>query len=337
MGTLNRNLDLKDRFGRKHDYVRIAITDKCNLRCVYCMPEEGIQFFSDESILSSSEIIRMCRHFAQMGIEKIRLTGGEPLLRSDILTIIEGIAEIPEIKDISLTTNGLALAKQAANLKRAGLNRLNISLDTFDSERYRRITRGGSLRRVLAGIEAAQAEGFSQIKLNVVVMRGQNQQELKDFLSYTFDHQVNVRFIEIMPIGEDDSSRWEENYLGIEQVFDICREHGWDYQEVQLAGNGPSVNYQIEGATGTFGLIHPVSCRFCDSCNRLRVTADGYLKSCLYWEDEINLRQTIGDFVLFEAAIMEALASKPKNHEMALDKLEKQPEKTKRLMSQIGG
>lgn len=328
---------LKDRFGRPHDYVRISVTDKCNLRCVYCMPEEGMTFFPDDSLLSKEEIVLLCTQFAQLGIEKIRLTGGEPLLRGDILPIIEGIAAIPGITDISITTNGLLLAKNAEKLKQAGLSRLNISLDTFEPKRYREITRGGNLKQLLKGLEAAQTAGFEQIKLNVVVMQNQNEQELVDFLRYTLEHQVNVRFIELMPIGENNTSQWQKNYLGIEGVFQLCQQNGWEYQQIQLDGNGPSVNYQIKGAQGSFGLIHPVSCRFCESCNRLRVTADGFLKSCLYWEDEIDLRSVIGDSKAFVARVAAALNSKPENHEMALDYQEKNPKKTWRHMSQIGG
>lgn len=329
---------LTDRFGRRHDYLRLSVTDKCNLRCVYCMPEEGLPFFPDDKVLSKEEIVTLVQQFAKLGIRKVRLTGGEPLLRRDILEIVAGIRSIPEIEDIAITTNGLALPRLAKPLKEAGADRLNISLDTFDEACYKEMTRGGRLQQVLAGIEAASQQDFKAIKLNTVVIQGQNQQELVDFLRYTLDHPVNVRFIEFMPIG-GGQLKWQDNYAGIEEVFKICEAQGWEYEAIDLRGNGPSDNYQIKGAQGSFGLIHPVSCQFCESCNRLRVTADGCLKSCLYWDDEVDLRGSLTDFDEFSRKVSQALDMKPENHEMALDEQEKVQNKkpTWRHMSQIGG
>lgn len=334
-------MTLTDKFGRVHDYVRISITDKCSLRCVYCMPEEGLEFFPDEQVMSAAEIIQLAKNFARLGISKIRLTGGEPLMRHDILEIISGINAIPEITDIALTTNGLALGRLAPQLYEAGLRRINISLDTFDADKYREITRGGNIRQVLKGIEAASQLPF-KIKMNVVVIAGQNDDEISDFLRYSTEQPVNVRFIEFMPIGhnsERDQAMWSRNYKGIEQVFEVAREQGWSYESIDFAGNGPSENYQIAGAKGSFGLIHPVSCKFCESCNRLRVTADGAVKSCLYWDDEDNIRTSIFNFEEFSEKIQRSLDGKPENHEMALSENEKnQYEKpTWRHMSQIGG
>ena len=340
--TLETPRLLTDKFGRVHDYVRISITDKCSLRCVYCMPEEGLEFFPDEQVLSADEIIQLTKNFAALGIRKIRLTGGEPLMRHDILDIISGIAAIPEIEDIALTTNGLALPRLAEKLWNAGLKRINISLDTFDAKKYRDMTRGGSLKQVLRGIEAASQFPF-KIKLNVVVIGGQNDNELIDFLRYSIENPVNVRFIEFMPIGHTniarDEAMWEEKYRGVESVFDICQSQGWDYAPIDFAGNGPSENFKIADSKGSFGLIHPVSCRFCESCNRLRITADGALKSCLYWDDEDNVRENIYDFDAFSEQIQRALDGKPENHEMALAENEKNQYKkpTWRHMSQIGG
>ncbi|MGM0240025.1 GTP 3',8-cyclase MoaA [Enterococcus sp. AZ103] len=330
---------LKDRFGRVHDYVRISVTDKCNLRCVYCMPEEGLPFFPDDKVLSGHEIIQMVENFAAMGVKKIRLTGGEPLLRQDIEEIITGIAEIPEIEDISVTTNGLALVKKAEKLYQAGLNRLNISLDTFDPVSYKTMTRGGQLQRVLNGIEVASQLPFDKIKINTVIINGQNDHEMVDFLKYSIDHDVNVRFIEFMPISQENKADWAKQYMGIEQVFDICDMQGWKVEAIDLAGNGPSDNYKIVGGKGSFGLIHPISCNFCESCNRLRVTADGCVKSCLYWDEEDSVREEIADFSAFEEKIQTILGTKPENHEMALAEADKVKDKkpTWRHMSQIGG
>lgn len=200
------------------------------------------------------------------------------------------------------------------------------------------MTRGGKLERVLAGIEAASQQGFKTIKLNTVVIHGQNQEELKDFLQYTITQPVNVRFIEFMPIASQKDN-WVQGYAGVKEVFTICQDEGWVYDKLKLSGNGPSENYQIRGAKGSFGLIHPVSCQFGESCNRLRVTADGCLKSCLYWADEINLRNKLDDAAAFYTAIFTALHDKPKNHQMALDEQDKVKKRqpTWRHMSQIGG
>lgn len=331
---------LVDRFGRVHDYVRISITDRCNLRCVYCMPEEGLPFFPHDEVLSQDEIVQTVQNLAEMGIRKVRLTGGEPLLRKDVVDIVRRVKQIPQIEDVAVTTNGLALHRLAPQLKEAGLDRLNISLDTFDADRYRTITRGGNVKQVLRGIQTASEQGFKKIKLNTVVITGQNEDEVRDFLAYTLDHQVTVRFIEFMPIGQEDPSSWRKGYFRLDQVFDICQKEGWKFSKVEeTQDNGPAENFKIEGAQGIFGLIHPVSCRFCESCNRLRITADGCVKSCLYWDDEENIRSVINDFPAFEAKIMGSLRIKPENHEMALADQEQVKDKkpTWRHMSQIGG
>ncbi|HLQ40415.1 MAG TPA: GTP 3',8-cyclase MoaA [Tetragenococcus sp.] len=329
---------LTDKFNRVHDYIRISVTDKCNLRCVYCMPAEGLPFFPDEKVLSCEEIVQLVQNFADMGIKKVRLTGGEPLMRSDIVEIIAGIAKIPEIEDISMTTNGLALPRMANKIYEAGLNRLNISLDTFDKQRYKEITRGGNLNRLLKGIEVASQLPFDKIKINTVVIKGQNDHEIQDFLAYTLSHDVNIRFIEFMPIQQKETE-WESHYRGLETVFDVCEANNWQYDAIQLDGNGPSENYRIKGAQGSFGLIHPISCNFCESCNRLRITADGYIKSCLYWDEETNIRDDIFSSSAFYEKVQQTLSNKPKNHEMALlhqDEV-KHKKPTWRHMSQIGG
>ncbi|QLL70027.1 GTP 3',8-cyclase MoaA [Lactobacillus sp. 3B(2020)] len=327
-----------DQYNRKHDYLRLSITDRCNLRCVYCMPKEGLPFFPDNRVLSQDEIVQLVKNFTEMGINKVRITGGEPLLRTDVVEIIQRIREIPEVKDISITTNGLFLAKKAAALKQAGLDRLNISLDTFKPDVYKEITRGGNIQQVLDGIATAAELGFKKIKLNVVLIKGQNDDEILDFIRYTKDHDVNVRFIEFMPIGNAEAD-WKQEFVPLDNVFDLCHQAGLAYQPIELAGNGPSDNYKIEGFKGSFGLIHPISARFCENCNRLRITADGYIKACLYWNEEINVRKVISDPVKFRQTIQRALDNKPLNHEMALAQPERIIDKapTWRHMSQIGG
>lgn len=330
---------LKDKYGRVTDYIRISVTDRCPLRCVYCMPEEGLPFFPTEKVLSQDEIVQVVKNFARHGVHSVRLTGGEPLVRTDIVDIVRRVRAVPGIDDVAITTNGLALPKKAKALKEAGLDRLNISLDTFKAEEFKKITRGGNLKQVLKGIQAAAALDFKVIKLNAVLIKGQNDDEILDFLKYTLDHKVNVRFIEFMPIGTDKKT-WNSEYLSLDTVFETCKEAGFKYHAVDsLTGNGPSDNYKIEGSLGSFGLIHPISCQFCENCNRLRITADGYLKACLYWDEEINIRDVIYDQKAFDQLVQRGLDNKPENHEMALAQADKVIDHTPtwRHMSQIGG
>ncbi|MDO7906485.1 GTP 3',8-cyclase MoaA [Paenibacillus sp. JX-17] len=330
---------LQDSFGRIHDYIRISVTDRCNLRCIYCMPAEGMEFEPHDKIMSYEEITAVLRELAPMGIRKVRLTGGEPLVRKDIEKLVGMISAIEGIEDISLTTNALLLAKKAQRLKDAGLNRINISLDSLHADRFAMITRGGDVQQVLQGIEAARKAGLGPIKLNVVLMKGINDDEIRDFIALTLDQPLHVRFIEYMPIGSA-SDAWRQSYLPLDTVLDVCRTEGWDVEETSgPSGNGPSQNSRVVGAAGTFGLIHPVSEHFCDNCNRLRLTADGHIKSCLYWSDEYNVRRVVHDPAAIRALFLQALGTKPQNHEMALA-LEKKTQShtpTVRRMSQIGG
>ena len=330
---------LVDAFGRVHDYLRISVTDRCNLRCVYCMPEEGMPFTPDDSILTFEEIVEIVNVLAKKGIRKLRLTGGEPLVRKDLHILISMLSAIPGIEDIALSTNGIYLAKYAEKLKEAGLTRVNISLDSLKPERFAMVTRGGDVNRVLRGLEASRLAGLKPIKLNVVLMKGINDDEVADFLRMTFNESIHIRFIEYMPIGFD-GDLWKSGYLPLEYVLETCRSMNWDYSECEgVYGNGPAESYRIEGAAGTFGLIHPVSNHFCGSCNRLRLTADGNIKPCLYWSDEFNVRTCIGNEEAIKAMFFKALNAKPENHEMAqaLVGKEQTHSPTERRMSQIGG
>ncbi|MCH4010089.1 GTP 3',8-cyclase MoaA [Companilactobacillus sp.] len=329
---------LYDQYHREHDYLRLSITDRCNLRCVYCMPKEGLPFFPTDEVLSQDEIVQLVENFAEMGISKVRITGGEPLLRTDVVDIVRRIKNVDGVEDVSITTNGLFLTKKAAALKEAGLDRLNISLDTFNPERYKEITRGGNIQQVLDGISAAAKLNFKKIKLNTVLIKGQNDDEILEFLNYTKDNNVNVRFIEFMPIG-NSLKTWKREFVGLQNVFDICEANDLKYTPIELKGNGPSDNYQIEGYEGSFGLIHPITAKFCENCNRLRITADGYIKACLYWNEEINIREAIPDKVKFRSLIQRALDNKPLNHEMAMSETDRIVDEapTWRHMSQIGG
>jgi GTP 3',8-cyclase len=330
---------LTDKFGRVHDYLRISVTDRCNLRCVYCMPEEGMEFEPEDRLLSFDEITEVVRVLAGYGVRKLRITGGEPLVRKNLEQLIAQLSAIPGIEDIALTTNGIYFASRAERFKAAGLTRINISLDSLKADRFSLITRGGDIRRVLDSIEAAYRVGLAPIKLNVVLMKGLNDDEIQDFLSLTLERNVQVRFIEYMPIGHDNQD-WRDRYLPLSTVLERCADMGWTAEPSgDVYGNGPSQNYKIAGSAGSFGLIHPVSDHFCETCNRLRLTADGNIKPCLYWSDEFNVRSAIGDDRKLAELFFRALEVKPESHEMAKALLEEQQSHTPTLrrMSQIGG
>ena len=330
---------LVDRFGRVHDYLRISVTDRCNLRCVYCMPEEGMQFEPGHRILSYEEIAEVAATLAPLGVKKLRLTGGEPLVRKGLDRLIAMLSAIPGIEDIALSTNGIYLAPFAERLKEAGVTRVNVSLDSLDPDKYARITRGGDVRKVLEGLQASRRVGFDPIKLNVVLMKGTNDDEVAQFLRMTWEEPIHIRFIEYMPIGFE-SAGWKAGYLPLEHVLDTCRRLGWRFSPCgDVYGNGPASSFRMDGAAGTFGLISPVSDHFCGSCNRLRLTADGNIKSCLYWSDEYNVRKHAGNPAAIEALFRRALEEKPETHEMAaaLAGANRSRTPTARRMSQIGG
>ncbi|MBM7565392.1 GTP 3',8-cyclase MoaA [Paenibacillus sacheonensis] len=330
---------LTDRFGRVHDYLRISVTDRCNLRCLYCMPEEGVKFEPAENLLSYDQIAQVVRAGAELGISKLRITGGEPLVRPGLPDLVRELASIPGIRDISLTTNGVLLADQAEALRAAGLRRVNISLDTLDPARFRFIARRGDLQRVLQGIEAAAEAGFSPIKLNCVLLKGINEDEIAAFLEMAVKRPLHVRFIEYMPIGHADDN-WRNHYLPLSRVLEIAKQNNLEAEPMtNVLGNGPSEDFRIKGGAGTFGLIHPISDQFCARCNRLRLTADGNLQPCLYWVDELNVKSALGSPEALEQLFLRALDMKPRNHEMAAKLADEAltHEPTARRMSQIGG
>lgn len=330
---------LTDRFGRIHNYLRISVTDRCNLRCLYCMPEEGVAFEENANLLNDDGIVEVVEAGASLGITKLRITGGEPLVRPNLDKLIARLAQVPGIQDISLTTNGVFLAKHAKALKEAGLNRVNISLDTLDAARFAFIARRGELRRVLEGIEAAAVAGLNPIKLNCVLLKGINEAEIASFLKMAYEQPLHVRFIEYMPIGHADEN-WRNLYLPLSRVLEIAEEQQYDIsRRDSVVGNGPSEDWEIAGGVGSFGLIHPISDHFCKNCNRLRLTADGNLKPCLYWEDELNVKSAFGNREAMITMFAKAMDIKPENHEMA-EKLANNVLShvpTDRRMSQIGG
>lgn len=327
---------LVDKFGRGHDYLRISVTDRCNLRCVYCMGPEGVKLLDHTQILSYEEIIKVVEAGAEMGISKIRLTGGEPLVRLGLENLVAGLAAIPGIHDISLTTNGLLLAEKAATLKKAGLKRVNISLDTLRPQTYREITRGGDLNQALAGIRAARDNDLTPVKINVVLMKGVNDVEIEDFLRLIIKEPLNLRFIEYMPLDGHDGN-WDSKYLSLQMVKETAAKMGFPLKPLTETGcHGPAEIYSLPGTLGTVGLIHPISKHFCSSCNRLRLTADGYLKPCLYWQEELPVRPVIHDKRALQALLVKALSYKKERHAMQpVNGTETRQEI--RSMSKIGG
>lgn len=298
-----------------------------------------MEFEPEERLLTYDEITNVVRVLAGYGVRKLRITGGEPLARKNLISLVGMLSAIPGIEDIALTTNGIYFASKAEALKAAGLTRVNISLDSLQADRFRMITRGGDIRKVLDSIDAASRAGLFPIKLNVVLMKGINEDEIGDFLRLTIERELQVRFIEYMPIGHDDSG-WKNKYISLQTVLDYCDAEGLQVEKSgSVIGNGPSENYRITGAAGSFGLIHPVSDHFCETCNRLRLTADGNIKPCLYWSDEFNVRKVIGNDQALAELFFRALDVKPETHEMAKALLDEQQsgKPTIRRMSQIGG
>jgi len=329
-------LPYQDDFGRAINYLRVSVTDRCNLRCVYCMPEEGIEKQPHTKILRYEELALVVRAAAEMGISKIRLTGGEPLARLGLPGFVRMVAQTPGIDDLSMTTNGTLLARHARALAEAGLQRVNISLDSLRPERFRQITRRGQLADVWAGLEAARANGLTPIKFNMVVIRGMNDDEISDFARRTITHGWHVRFIELMPIGANvdwaasGSVSIPEMRARIEtEVGPLTAVHG-------PTGNGPARYYQLPGAEGTIGFIGALSDHFCGTCNRLRLTADGHLRPCLLSDYEIDLRPALRDSLDLEAVksiLAQAIRSKPAHHHLG-EALSPPQERT---MAQIGG
>ncbi len=317
---------MKDKHGREISYLRISLTDLCNLRCVYCMPPEGVKKRAHRDMLSLEEIAGIARAAVSLGVKKIRLTGGEPLVRRGVLSLCRELSAIPGVEDLALTTNGLLLPAMARDLRDAGVRRVNISLDTLDPVKYEKITRGGRLSDALSGIKAAKRAGFSPIKLNAVLIGGFNDGEITRIAELTLDEPIDVRFIELMPIGET-SPFGEEAYLPCSAVLERLPR-----LEALETDGGVARRFRLPGAKGTVGLISPLSCKFCASCNRIRLTADGCLKPCLHSKDEISLRGLHGEALL--KRLSEAILAKPAEHG-ALSSTERS--EAARDMNQIGG
>ena len=303
-----------DQFGRRVEYVRVSVTDKCNLRCVYCMPLEGLDWLKRESLLSYEEITSVLRTMAGMGLKKVRITGGEPLIRKDLHHLVRMVAEIPGVEDISLSTNAVLLGDQAQDLRDAGVSRVNVSLDSLQEARVDAIARRpDSFAGIMRGLEAAEAVGFDPIKINVVLIGGQNDDEIEDFALITRDRPWHVRFIELMPTGSNLGLS-TDNFVSCQEALARIRRMG-SIEPVQgPAGNGPATYFRFPGAAGTVGVITPMSHNYCDRCNRMRLTADGQLRPCLFGSLQTNLRDPLRAGADLVPLIEETLRIKPERH-----------------------
>lgn len=305
-----------DQFGRRVEYLRISVTDKCNLRCVYCMPMEGLPWLKREALLSYEEIERIVRTMAGMGLKRVRITGGEPLVRRDLPELAAMLSKVPGIEDLSLSTNAVLLAEHADALRAAGVHRLNVSLDSLRPDRVDEIARRpGSYPKIMAGLQAAEEAGFAPIKINVVLIRGQNDDEIEDFARITRERPWHIRFIEMMPTGANlDLSAG--SFVSCAEALRRVRA----IEELEPVdgpfGNGPARYHRFPGAPGTVGVITPMSHNYCDRCNRMRLTADGQLRPCLFGSLQTNLRDPLraGDDI--RPLIEETLRVKPERHHL---------------------
>ncbi|EDO45891.1 predicted protein, partial [Nematostella vectensis] len=282
---------LTDTFGRQHNYLRISLTERCNLRCQYCMPEDGIKLTPSNEVLSSEEIILIARMFVKQGVTKIRLTGGEPLVRKDIIELCEELGSIEGLQDLGMTTNGITLARKLPHLQRAGLNLLNISLDTLVPQKFEFITRRKGWHKVMDAIDTALDLGYDPVKVNCVVMKGLNEDEICDFVSLTKNKAINVRLIEYMPF---DGNKWNySKFVSYKEMLKLIWERWPDFSRLDDHPNDTSKGFQVPGFKGSVGFITSMSEQFCGSCNRLRITADGNLKVCLFGNSEVSLRDAL--------------------------------------------
>jgi cyclic pyranopterin phosphate synthase len=327
----------QDRFDRNINYLRISVIDHCNFRCVYCMPLDTSQYVSSAGLLTPEEIERVVKSAADVGFEKVRLTGGEPTLRSDLLDIVERIARVDGIKDLSMTTNGVLLPRLAKPLAAAGLNRVNIHIDSLDPQRFARLMRFGTLSESWAGLEAAVEAGLTPIKINTVVVRGFNEEDVVELARLTICKPWTIRFIELMPLGNNECARLaKDNFVPSADSMRRIEEVLGPLSPVeQQQASDESVNYRLEGADGVVGFISPVSHPYCGTCNRMRLTADGRFHLCLLNDDELDVRAALrsgkGDAEVRQI-LLNAVRSKPTGH-----RLDEGISTAERSMFQIGG
>jgi len=304
---------MKDNYGREISYMRISVTDRCNLRCKYCMPEEGVENIGHDRILSFEEIERIVRASVRLGIHKFRITGGEPLVRKGIAGLVASLSKIEGVDELAMTTNGTLLAQHADELKKAGLQRVNISIDTFFEEKYAYITRGGSIYDVMDGLDAAVIAGLTPIRLNVVIMKGFNDDEIYNFAQLTLNEPFDIRFIEMMPVGHADACEQFE-HMSNQEIKDMLK----GLVPVKTS-DSVAEYYKFPDAAGRIGFISPMSDCFCEECNKIRLTADGKLKPCLHSNVEYDLAAVLktGDDEALQKAIEEAILNKSDRHHLA--------------------
>lgn len=311
---------LVDRFGRRVKYVRLSVTDRCDFRCVYCMTEK-MTFLPRDQVLTLEEIGRVASVFVDLGVEKVRLTGGEPLVRRDVMQLVDYIGTLG-LKDFTMTTNGSQLSRFAKPLKDLGVHRVNISLDSLDVEKFKRITRNGDLLKVIDGIDAAQQAGFQRIKLNTVMMRGRNDDEILDLIEFVRQRGIDISFIEEMPLGEVSDHGREETFFSSDEVKEVI-EQRYSLTAIKQQTGGPSRYYAMQNSPSRIGLISPHSHNFCGDCNRVRVTAEGRLLLCLGNEHSIDLRPILRanptDNEPLRQAIIDAMDLKPERHHFTTD------------------
>ncbi|MGD2070968.1 MAG: GTP 3',8-cyclase MoaA [Gemmatimonadota bacterium] len=305
---------MTDQWGRRIEYLRVSVTDKCNLRCIYCMPLHGMDWLKRDELLTYEEITRIVRTMAGMGLRRVRLTGGEPLVRKDLPELAAMISEIPAIEDLSLSTNAVLLARHADALKAAGLDRVNVSLDSLQPDRIDAVARRpGAHADIMEGLRAAEEAGFHPIKINTVLIRGTNDDEIATFAEMTRERPWHVRFIELMPTKANLDVATDQ-YLSCQEALGRVRALG-ELEPVEgPTGNGPATYFRFPGASGTVGVITPMSHNFCDRCNRMRLTADGHLRPCLFGEIQTNLRDPLRDGDDIVPLVEETLRIKPERH-----------------------
>lgn len=329
------NKALIDKFGRRVDYIRLSVTDRCDFRCVYCMTED-MTFLPRSQVLTLEEIYTIAQAFTELGVNKIRLTGGEPLVRSNVMSLINRLGKLAGLKELLLTTNGAQLDKFAVPLREAGVNRINISIDSLDAERFRRISRVGKLASVLAGIEAARAQNFERIRLNAVIMKGYNDDEVLSLTEFALDRNVDLAFIEEMPLGNASDHDRESTVCSNDWVREMISTR-YELLPSTVSTAGPSKYYRIPGYESRIGFISPVSHNFCSDCNRVRVTVEGRLLLCLGNEHSVDLRAILrsenGNIETLKQAIVAAMDLKPERHHF----YEKDHVQPVRLMNMTGG
>ncbi len=320
MSSSPKITQLVDRFGRTVDYLRISITDRCDFRCVYCMSEE-MTFLPRAQILTLEEIDTIAQAFAELGVKKIRITGGEPLIRRGVLDLLQNIGQIDTLNELVLTTNGSKLEEMARPLKDAGVKRINISLDTLDAEKFNKITRTGDLNKILKGIQAAKKVGFEKIKINAVILKNRNHMEVTQLVQFAVDNGCDISFIEEMPLGVVDSHDRAEVYYSSDLIKSDLQKQ-FELKSILDNTGGPAVYFKVTGTDTRVGFISPHSANFCSTCNRVRLTVEGKLLLCLGNEHSVDLKRVIranpGDREKLKQAIIDSMQIKPEKHEFDL-------------------